>query len=83
MEDAASQSENSAARRRNFGTFQALFEAHQSMVFNVCTRMLDNVQEAEDLTQDVFFKAYRYLPITGWSLRTKQRPFERMSFYGP
>src|SRR4030042_5277507 len=40
------------------GAFKDLFEAHKSMVFNLCYRMLDNIQEAEDLTQDVFFKAF-------------------------
>ena len=39
--------------------FKEMFQSYNAMVFNVCFRMLDNQQEAEDVTQDVFFKAYK------------------------
>ena len=42
--------------------FQCTVEAHQALVFNVCLRMLGDWHEAQDLTQDVFFKAYKALP---------------------
>ena len=42
--------------------FQSIVEAHQALVFNVCLRMLGDWHEAQDLTQDVFFKAYKALP---------------------
>lgn len=42
--------------------FQSIVEAHQVLVFNVCLRMLGDWHEAQDLTQDVFFKAYKALP---------------------
>lgn len=38
--------------------FKEMFETYSVMVFNVCFRMF-NHQEAEDVTQDVFFKAYK------------------------
>lgn len=44
------------------GAFRGFYEAHKSLVFNLCYRMLDNAQEAEDLTQDIFLKAFRSLP---------------------
>jgi len=39
--------------------FKELFQTYSAMVFNVCFRMLGNQQEAEDVTQDVFFKVYK------------------------
>jgi len=39
--------------------FKVLFETYKSTIFNVCFRMLGNRQEAEDITQDVFFQVYR------------------------
>lgn len=39
--------------------FKVLFDTYKSAIFNVCFRMLGNKQKAEDLTQDVFFQAYK------------------------
>ncbi len=39
--------------------FKKLFDDYKIMVFNVCLSMLSNQQEAEDITQDVFFQAYK------------------------
>jgi RNA polymerase sigma-70 factor (ECF subfamily) len=36
-----------------------IIREYQTSVFNVCLRILGNVQEAEDLTQDAFLRAYR------------------------
>ncbi len=39
--------------------FKKLFDDYRVMIFNVCLSMLSNQQEAEDITQDVFFQAYK------------------------
>jgi RNA polymerase sigma-70 factor (ECF subfamily) len=39
--------------------FAEIYEAHKTLVFNVCSRMVGDWHEAEDLTQEVFLKAYR------------------------
>lgn len=41
--------------------FQELFRRYQSVVWRVCYSYMRNRQDAEDLTQDVFFKVYRNL----------------------
>lgn len=41
--------------------FQELFRRYQSVVWRVCYSYMRNRQDADDLTQDVFFKVYRSL----------------------
>lgn len=41
--------------------FQELFYRHKQMVWRVCYRFISNRDDAEDLTQQVFFKVYRSL----------------------
>lgn len=41
--------------------FQELVTRYQKPVFSICYRMLRHREEAEDLSQEVFLKAYRYL----------------------
>lgn len=41
--------------------FKQMFDTYNAMIFNVCFRMVENRQEAEDVTQDVFLKAYKSL----------------------
>jgi len=41
--------------------FQELFRRYQSVVWRVCYSYMRNREDAEDLTQDVFFKVYRNL----------------------
>ena len=41
--------------------FQELFRRHYQMVWRVCFGIIRNQEEAEDLTQEVFFKVYRSL----------------------
>lgn len=36
-----------------------LFERHNAGVFNVCVRLLGNREEAEDIAQDVFVRAFK------------------------
>lgn len=38
--------------------FKEFFDVHHKAVFNLSFRLLCNLQEAEDITQEVFFKAY-------------------------
>jgi RNA polymerase sigma-70 factor (ECF subfamily) len=47
-----------------------LIHDYQVSVFNVCYRILGNRQEAEDLTQEAFLRAYRQL-----KLYDQDRPF--------
>lgn len=38
--------------------FRQIYEQHQDLVYNICYRMSDNREEAEDISQDVFLKIY-------------------------
>ena len=42
-------------------SFNRLVLKYQHPIFNLCYRMLDNYQDAEDCTQEVFVKAYQGL----------------------
>lgn len=42
--------------------FQELFCRYQTLVWRICYSFTHNQQDAEDLTQEVFFRAYRGLP---------------------
>lgn len=41
--------------------FRELLQRHQQLVWRTCYSFMKNPQDAEDLTQEVFFKVYRYL----------------------
>lgn len=41
--------------------YRVLVEKHQRAVFNLCYQMLSNYEDAEELTQDVFVRAYEHL----------------------
>ncbi len=41
--------------------FKEIFQRHKATVWGVCYRFVRNAEDAEDLTQDVFFRAYRSL----------------------
>lgn len=47
--------------QRNDRPYQELFRRHNKMVWHVCYRFLRNGRDAEDMTQEVFFKTYRNL----------------------
>jgi len=49
------------ARNGSDRAFQNLFKAYQRPVYNFIYRMLGNEQDAEDVTQEVFFKVYKKL----------------------
>jgi RNA polymerase sigma-70 factor (ECF subfamily) len=47
------------AARGDMEAFEALYERHHRRVYSLCLRMLANVTEAEDLTQEVFVQVFR------------------------
>ncbi len=51
----------SSALNGSQNAFAALVEAHQAAVYNLTRRMLGDVREAEDATQETFLRAYRQL----------------------
>src|SRR5438045_8948001 len=59
--------------------FEAFMRAYQNMVFTTAVRLLANPAEAEDVSQEVFLKAYerfaelRDSPTAGGWLRTVAR----------
>ena len=48
-------------REGNQAAFKELFDRFSTLVYNVAYRMLQNKQDAEDITQEVFFQAYKSL----------------------
>ncbi|HUN22099.1 MAG TPA: sigma-70 family RNA polymerase sigma factor [Anaerolineales bacterium] len=46
---------------RDTRPFQVLFDRHYNMIWRVCFRFLRQAEDAQDLAQDVFYKAYRSL----------------------
>jgi len=49
------------ARSGDAQAFASIVQAHQSSVFSIAYRMLNNRAQAEDLAQDVFLQLYRKL----------------------
>jgi len=45
-------------KKGDLDSYGAIIQDYQSSVFNVCYRVLGNRQEAEDLTQEAFLRAY-------------------------
>ena len=50
------------ACRGDATAFEEIVRVYQTRVFNLAFRMLRNHEEAEDVTQEAFVKAYEYLP---------------------
>jgi len=48
-------------QRGETAVFEQLFRAYERRVFNVIMRIIGSVEEAEDLKQETFFRAYRSL----------------------
>lgn len=48
-----------SASKGDMGSFEEIYQRHHRRVYSICLRMLQNVYEAEDLTQDVFIQLYR------------------------
>ena len=51
------------ARRGDPAAFEALYRAHVGRVYALCLRMSGDAREAEELTQDVFVRAWEKLPL--------------------
>ncbi|NMA95647.1 MAG: sigma-70 family RNA polymerase sigma factor [Clostridiales bacterium] len=51
----------SKAKKGDIPAFEMLISTHEKMVYNYCYRMAGNLHDAQDLTQEVFLKAYRSL----------------------
>jgi RNA polymerase sigma-70 factor (ECF subfamily) len=47
------------AREGDARSFETLYAMHKRRVYSLCLRMLGNVAEAEDLTQEAFLQLYR------------------------
>lgn len=47
------------AAKGDMASFEELYQRHHRRVYSLCFRMLQNIQEAEDLTQEVFIHLYR------------------------
>ena len=43
-------------------SFEAIFDRYQQPIYNYVLRMMGNPEDAYDLTQDAFVKAYQALP---------------------
>ena len=48
-------------KKGDLDAYGAIVQDYQSSVFNVCYRILGNRQEAEDLTQEAFLRAYHQI----------------------
>lgn len=46
----------------DFDAFEALYKEHAKAVYYLALRLLGNAAQAEDVTHDVFIKAFRKLP---------------------
>lgn len=51
-----------AAQNGDMEAFESLVRAFSSPLYNYCARMIGGTADAEDVTQEVFLKAYRALP---------------------
>ena len=46
-------------KRNDRTASRTFYENYKDMIYNLCYRMLNNKQDAEDVTEDVFVKAFR------------------------
>lgn len=49
--------------------FEAIYNQYQIPIYNYVYRLMGNAEDAFDLTQDTFLKAYQALPRTSYDLR--------------
>ena len=64
------------AREGDFGAFEKLFERHRTLVYRFAYQVVNRRDDAEDIVQDVFVKAYQNLhryrdeaKFTTWLIR--------------
>ena len=50
------------AQQGNTGAFEALVNQHAQLVYNLALRTVSNAQEAEDIAQEAFVRAWQALP---------------------
>jgi RNA polymerase sigma-70 factor, ECF subfamily len=51
------------AKRRDAAAFESLYKLHSRRIFALCLRMLGNISEAEDLTQEAFLQLFRKIHL--------------------
>ena len=61
MKDKAEDFSLEALRQGDRAEFARLVESHSSAIYRLAIRMLGNAQDAEDVLQETFIKAYRHL----------------------
>ena len=49
-------------QKGDVNAFEALVRAYEKNVYNLALRMMGNAQDAEDMAQEAFLKAYNSLP---------------------
>lgn len=78
-------------RRSDTGAFEEVFSRYSHLVFSTCLRVLEDVQAAEDMTQEVFVRLWRrpelYDPARGrfvsWLLSvTRNRAIDELRSRG-
>lgn len=75
VRDAPDEQLISLSKDGSLEAFNSLVERHQSLVYNLCYRLLGERQAAEDATQEAFLSAYRALAsfaggnVRSWLLR--------------
>jgi RNA polymerase sigma-70 factor (ECF subfamily) len=64
------------ARNGDFGAFEILFERHRALVYRFCYQIVGRRDDAEDVVQEAFIRAYQHLDryrdeakFTTWLLR--------------
>ena len=50
------------AKQGDMHAFEELIIQHEKIVYNVALRMMNHSEDAKDISQEVFLKAYRFLP---------------------
>src|SRR5664280_429314 len=53
------------------GAFERLYSDHAGSLYNLCLRILRSPEDAQDVTQEIFIKAYQRLPGSTPDLRLK------------
>jgi RNA polymerase sigma-70 factor (ECF subfamily) len=50
-----------AAKQGEMGAFEQLVERHTAMIFRVAMHIMNSREDAEDIVQDAFLKAFQHL----------------------
>jgi len=57
------------ARQRDHGAFQTIYEAYRGKIHTYISRLVNDVELANDLTQETFLRAYQAFPNFGKELK--------------